>query len=96
MGGVVCAPKCGANDMCPAAATGDAPAECLFNPGSSGMMCMKMGDMCPGEDEECVQTGGGGMACLAPPDHCVLLCTGGETCPDGMECFDDLVCQYPV
>jgi hypothetical protein len=95
MGGIVCAPKCGVNDMCPDPATGTVQGECLFNPNSSGAACM-MGDMCAGEEEECVMTGGGGMACLAPSSHCVLLCGGGATCPDGMECYDDLICQYPV
>jgi len=95
MGGVVCAPKCDVQDMCPDGATGDAQPACVFNPDSSGAAC-KMGDVCEAEKEDCVMTGGGGMACLAPSSHCVLLCTGGETCPDGMQCFDDLICQYPV
>lgn len=96
MGGAVCAPKCtGVGKMCPSGDTGTAKGVCAFNPDSSGDECM-MGDMCETEGEMCQQTGGGGYACLAPTSHCVLLCNGGESCPEGMMCFGNLVCQYPL
>ena len=95
MDGVVCSPECGAMSKCPKAETGTAQPACVFNPDSSGEECMKMGDKCPNMDE-CVMTGGGGMACLAPSDHCVLLCDGNKTCPDGMECFGKQICQFPL
>lgn len=94
MGGVVCAPKCmGVGKTCPAGETGSAKGVCAFNPDSSGDTC-KMGDMCMTMGETCQQTGGGGYACLLPVSHCVLLCNGGESCPDGMFCDGNLVCQY--
>ena len=43
MGYAVCAPACdgmGLDAMCPQAASGSAVGACLFNPTSSGMMCM--------------------------------------------------------
>jgi hypothetical protein len=97
MGGIVCSPKCtGPGKLCPEAATGNAAGQCVFNPDSSGADCMMAGEMCEAEGEVCEMTGGGGLACLGPSSNCVLLCNGGEACPDGMECFDMLVCQYPV
>ncbi len=95
MGGLVCSPACaGPGKICPSGDTGNAMPACVFNPDSSGTPCME-GEMCEDDAEMCVQTGGGGMACLAPSSHCVLLCQG-LMCPDGMECSGDLVCQYPV
>ncbi len=96
MGGIVCSPKCtGPGKLCADAETGSAAGACVFNPTSSGADCMKAGDKCEAEGEVCEMTGGGGLACLGASDHCVLLCNQGEACPDGMECFDDLICQYP-
>lgn len=95
-GGIVCAPKCsGPGKVCPTPATGTAKGQCVFNPESTGMDC-EMSMKCDDAAEMCQMTGGGGMACLKPSDHCVLLCNGGESCPDGMECFGNLVCQYPL
>ena len=95
-GGAVCAPKCsGPGKVCPSGETGNAKGVCAFNPDSSGMTCM-MGDTCTDMTEMCQQTGGGGYACLKPVSHCVLLCNGGEKCPDGMECMGNLVCQYKI
>ncbi len=54
------------------------------------------GDKCEDEGEACQATGGGGFACLKASSHCVLVCQGGGTCPAGMECQGDLVCQYPA
>lgn len=96
MGGIVCSPECtGVNNLCPEAESGTAAPACVFNPESSGAMCM-MGEMCEDPEEMCQMTGGGGMACLKPSSHCVLLCNQGQTCPDGMMCFGNLVCQYPA
>lgn len=96
MGGLVCAPKCsGPGKICPSGDTGSALGQCVFNPDSSGAMCM-MGEMCMDEKEMCQMTGGGGMACLEAPSHCALLCNQGESCPSGMECMGNLVCQYTM
>lgn len=94
MGGAICAPKCsGPGKVCPSGDTGSALGQCLFNPDSSGLMC-RMGDLCGDEKETCQMTGGGGMSCLEAPSHCVLLCNQGESCPAGMKCMGNLVCQY--
>jgi hypothetical protein len=96
-GGVVCAPECmGVMNSCPAGQDSDATPFCAFNPDSSGMACME-GDTCDEAMENCVMTGGGTFACLAPSSHCVLVCAGGKTCPAGMECAESVgVCQYPA
>lgn len=95
MGGMVCAPACmGEGKTCPAGESGTAEGVCAFNPDSSGDAC-KMGDMCMKMGETCEQTGGGDYACMLPVSHCALFCDKGESCPDGMQCFGDLVCQYP-
>ncbi|GEM_PF-1931780 len=94
MGFAVCAPAC-MDGMCPNGATGDAMGACVFNPDSSGDPCNTDTD-CTVQGETCVMTGGGDKACLLDSDHCALICAGGATCPDGMECTDVGVCQYPA
>lgn len=37
----------------------------------------------------CGDPGGSGT------DSCYLDCSGGQTCPDGMECFNDSLCAWP-
>lgn len=92
-GASICAPFCaGADAMCPAAATGAAPAECtpFAQQGGSADVC-KTHETCPageacGLESACVSVAFWG---------CRLLCTG-DTCPDGMVCDAGNVCGYPT
>jgi hypothetical protein len=91
-GAQLCAPFCdGADDMCPAAATGDAPPECrpFAGMGGSGDAC---DDVTPCADDE---TCSGGSCADIAFFACQLLCTMGETCPDGMACSGIGTCGYP-
>jgi hypothetical protein len=74
------------------------PTDNLDNP-SLGVCAKRCDDVCdcwaaPG-------TGDAGVACVSlvegdPNKTCVLDCSGGETCPDGMECLDSLsICVWP-
>jgi hypothetical protein len=47
---------------------------------------------CPA-GETCQMTGGGGMACLGEPTHCVLPCAAGA-CPEPLECDAGGACSY--
>jgi hypothetical protein len=66
-------------------------------PGGSCISCICIGAESTGGEcpagETCEMTGGGGMACLAPADHCVLACGGAMACPDSMTCQGG-ACQY--
>ncbi|RMG97720.1 MAG: hypothetical protein D6705_08120 [Deltaproteobacteria bacterium] len=95
MGYAVCAPACDNMGQCPDGESGTAMGACVFNPDSSGDACDGDAD-CTVPEETCQPVGGGGKACLLPSSHCALTCGGGETCPDGMECTDVGVCQYPA
>jgi hypothetical protein len=93
-GGSVCAPFCdGEGAQCPAAATGDAVGTCTpfeRDGGGSGDPC-ETHDMCPRE-EACGIEG----TCIAVAFWaCRLLCDGGQTCPDAMQCTSIGTCGYP-
>lgn len=89
-----CAPACAAG-QCPAPASGDAAALCVFNPDSSNTPC-EVGDATCQGDETCTTIPGGALGCALPPSHCALICSDGQTCSEGMECSDVGACQYPV
>jgi len=36
-----------------------------------------------------------GSVVAAPPDECYLDCSGGQTCPDGMDCAFNFLCMWP-
>jgi hypothetical protein len=94
-GGWVCLPECtNAAEICPEPESGDAVAECATNPFSSAEPCMDSSD-CTVEGEMCGNAGGGQMACLLEPSHCILRCDDGQTCPDDMSCAAGPgICQY--
>ncbi|MCX4246876.1 hypothetical protein [Paraliomyxa miuraensis] len=91
-GAHVCAPFCGsADDMCPMAASGDAPAQCtpFAGMGGSGDPC---DDMTPcAMNETCNEGTCADVAFWA----CQLVCADGQACPDGMQCSGVGTCGYP-
>jgi len=91
-GGSVCAPFCaGAQAPCPAAASGDAIAECtpFADDGGSGTPCTEQGDCTEGE--ACGTEG----TCVAVAFWgCRLQCDGSTVCSDAMVCAGD-ACAYP-
>jgi hypothetical protein len=86
---------CTADDECITAADCAAGEECLAAPACT---CFASADSsgggCP-EGETCQMTGQMTMACLADPDHCVLVCGAMTSCPDTMVCQGG-VCHYDV
>lgn len=89
----ICAPACtGRGDACPAAATGDAPAQCtpFLSNGGSGDPCDEVTPC--GAGEAC---DAGGMCVEVAFWACQLVCAGGESCPDGMVCNGIQTCGYP-
>lgn len=92
-GSELCAPFCGsADDVCPMAASGDAPAECtpFAGAGGSGDPCDDV-TPCPA-GETCRQDGTCAEVAFWA---CQLLCGDGQTCPDGMGCSGIGTCGYP-
>lgn len=80
----MCDPPCAAGEQCIAG-------ECFGGDDTAGMTDDGMGG-CPA-GETCQATGGGGMACLGEPTHCVLPCAAGA-CPEPMACDAGGACSY--
>ncbi len=92
-GAEVCSPFCsGSEDPCPAASSGDAPAECtpFLGDGGSGDPCGD-GMPCAGA-EACGMDGTCGEVAFWA---CQLICGDGQACPDGMVCSGIGTCGYP-
>lgn len=89
----ICAPFCAsADDPCPMAATGDAPAQCIpfAGMGGSGDPCDDV-TPCP-RGEACDDDG----TCFSVAFWaCQLLCDAGQICPDDMSCSGIGTCGYP-
>jgi hypothetical protein len=47
------------------------------------------------EDCPVPPTGDATVTCVGTPTGCVLDCSNGETCPDGMECAPTNACMWP-
>ncbi len=75
------------------------PTDNLDNP-SLGVCAKRCDDVC--ECWAAPATGNAAVECIAlvdgdPKKTCVLDCSGGETCPDGMQCLDTLsICVWPT
>jgi len=92
-GAEVCSPFCsGTGDPCPAASSGDAPAECtpFLGDGGSGDPCSE--DMPCSGTEACGMDGTCGEVAFWA---CQLVCIDGQACPEGMTCAGFGTCGYP-
>jgi hypothetical protein len=83
---------------CQAAGQTQCPSDNLDNP-SLGVCSKHCNAVC--DCWAAPATGNAPVACVAlvpgdPDQSCVLDCSNGETCPDGMECLDTLsICVWP-
>ncbi len=74
------------------------PTDSLDNP-TIGVCSKRCEDVC--ECWAAPATGDAAVACIPlvdgdPKQTCVLDCSSGQTCPDGMECLDTLsICMWP-
>jgi hypothetical protein len=82
---------CQEGEVCLYGTFGDLFAEVTF---CSTSECSDVDDCPP-------QPGGGDAPTICEPlsggetNFCLIDCSNGETCPDGMQCFNDSVCGHP-
>lgn len=97
-GGSYCTQTCpndGA-DTCMMGATGTAPPWCSFpSNDASNQDCSMDAESCP-DGETCIEFAGDVAICRDEESRCGLQCANGETCPDGMECDNEMAGGFCV